>query len=90
MNNSPVQNFWQLVSGNADQLLSLVDEESELAHELLEEVQHQLSDIDPHLTVFCARDESGTGIELVFAEFCLTDCLLSEFSKKSLQAHANA
>ena len=66
MNNSPVQNFWQLVSGNADQLLSLVDEESELAHELLEEVQHQLSDIDPHLTVFCARDESGTGIELVF------------------------
>ena len=37
-----------------------------LAQELLEEVQEQLSYIDPHLTVFCARDDAGTGIELVF------------------------
>jgi len=66
MNDSPIQNFWQLVSDNADQLLSLVNEKSVLAQELLEEVQDQLSYIDPHLTVFCARDEAGTGIELVF------------------------
>jgi hypothetical protein len=66
MNNTPIQNFWQLVSVNADQLRSLVDQESALVHELLEEVQDQLSDIDPHLTVFCARDDAGTGIELVF------------------------
>tara|TARA_B100000780_G_C21079251_1_gene434559 strand:- start:175 stop:807 length:633 start_codon:yes stop_codon:yes gene_type:complete len=66
MKNAPIQNFWQLVSENADQLRSLVDEESVLAHELLEEVQGQLSDMDPHLTVFCARDAAGTGIELVF------------------------
>ena len=38
MNDSPIQNFWQLVSDNADQLLSLVNEESVLAQELLEEV----------------------------------------------------
>lgn len=54
------------MSVNADQLRSLVDQESALVHELLEEVQDQLSDIDPHLTVFCARDDAGTGIELVF------------------------
>ena len=54
------------MSVNADQLRSLVDQESALVHELLEEVQDQLSDIDPHLTVFCARDDTGTGIELVF------------------------
>ena len=66
MNLSPIQNFWQLVADNADHLRSLVDEQSVLAQELLEEVQEQLSYIDPHLTVFCARDDAGTGIELVF------------------------
>tara|TARA_B110000503_G_scaffold76915_1_gene118633 strand:- start:891 stop:1538 length:648 start_codon:yes stop_codon:yes gene_type:complete len=66
MNNTPIHNFWQLVSDNADQLRTLVDEESVLAQELLDEVQDQLSEMDPHLTVFCARDEAGTGIELVF------------------------
>jgi hypothetical protein len=66
MNLSPFQNFWQLVADNADHLRSLVDEQSVLAQELLEEVQEQLSYIDPHLTVFCARDDAGTGIELVF------------------------
>ncbi|MDC9719917.1 MAG: hypothetical protein PSN46_04200 [Gammaproteobacteria bacterium] len=66
MNNAPIDSFWKLVSDNADQLRSLVNEESVLAQELLEEVQDHLADIDPHLTVFCARNEAGTGIELVF------------------------
>ena len=66
MNHSPIDGFWQLVTNNADQLRSLVNEETELAHELLQQVQDQLSDIDPHLTVFCARDQEGAGIELVF------------------------
>jgi len=66
MSNAPIDNFWRLVSDNADQLLSLVNQESELAQELLMEVQDQLCDIDPHLTVFCARNDDGTGIELVF------------------------
>jgi hypothetical protein len=66
MNHSPIHDFWQLVANNADQLRALVDEECELAQDLLNHVQDMLSDIDPHLTVFCARDEAASGIELVF------------------------
>ena len=66
MNHSPIDSFWQLVADNADQLRGLVNADNEIAEDLLDQVQDQLADIDPHLTVFCARNDAEQGIELVF------------------------